>query len=137
MADPGAGGTVAPRPSHRPSVVRSIGRRPGLGSCIRRCCGPLIMAALTPGPVGDVQIAARHADPRTTTIYDRRRELRPRDATNQPSRPPEVSSRHFWVAPDWSRRLRSCRCCLCRRWAPDSIHVSEDRVGQAMSARSP
>jgi integrase/recombinase XerD len=25
-------------------------------------------------PLRDVQIAARHADPRTTTIYDRRRE---------------------------------------------------------------
>ena len=33
------------------------------------------MAALDPGvPRHDVQIAARHADPRTTTIYDRRRE---------------------------------------------------------------
>jgi integrase/recombinase XerD len=33
------------------------------------------MAALDAGvPLGDVQIAARHADPRTTTIYDRRRE---------------------------------------------------------------
>ena len=34
-----------------------------------------IMAALDAGfAVRDVQIAARHADPRTTTIYDRRRE---------------------------------------------------------------
>jgi integrase/recombinase XerD len=33
------------------------------------------MAALDAGvPLRDVQIAARHADPRTTTIYDRRRE---------------------------------------------------------------
>jgi integrase/recombinase XerD len=33
------------------------------------------MAALDAGvPLGDVQLAARHADPRTTTIYDRRRE---------------------------------------------------------------
>jgi integrase/recombinase XerD len=31
------------------------------------------MAALDAGvPLRDVQIAARHADPRTTTIYDRR-----------------------------------------------------------------
>jgi hypothetical protein len=31
-----------------------------------------IMAALDAGvPLRDVQIAARHADPRTTTIYDR------------------------------------------------------------------
>ena len=33
-----------------------------------------ITAALDAGvPLRDVQIAARHADPRTTTIYDRRR----------------------------------------------------------------
>ncbi len=33
------------------------------------------MAALDAGvPLRDVQIAARHTDPRTTTIYDRRRE---------------------------------------------------------------
>jgi hypothetical protein len=33
------------------------------------------MAALDAGvPLRDVQIAARHADPRTTTIYDRRRQ---------------------------------------------------------------
>ena len=33
------------------------------------------MAALDAGvPLRDVQLAARHADPRTTTIYDRRRE---------------------------------------------------------------
>ncbi len=33
------------------------------------------MAALDAGvPLRDVQIDARHADPRTTTIYDRRRE---------------------------------------------------------------
>jgi integrase len=32
-------------------------------------------AALDAGvPLRDVQLAARHADPRTTTIYDRRRE---------------------------------------------------------------
>jgi integrase len=34
-----------------------------------------IMAALDAGvSLRDVQIAARHADPRPTTIYDRRRE---------------------------------------------------------------
>jgi integrase/recombinase XerD len=34
-----------------------------------------IMAALDACvPLRDVQIAARHADPRTTTIFDRRRE---------------------------------------------------------------
>lgn len=35
----------------------------------------VIMAALDAGvPLRDVQLAARHAGPRTTTIYDRRRE---------------------------------------------------------------
>lgn len=34
-----------------------------------------IMAALDAGvPLRDVQLAARHADPHTTTIYDRRRQ---------------------------------------------------------------
>jgi hypothetical protein len=34
----------------------------------------MIMAALDAGvPLRDVQLAARHEDPRTTTIYDRRR----------------------------------------------------------------
>jgi integrase/recombinase XerD len=34
-----------------------------------------IMAALDAGvPPPDVQIAARHRDPRTTTVYDRRRQ---------------------------------------------------------------
>ena len=34
-----------------------------------------IMAALDAGvPLRDVQLAARHADPRTTTVYDRRRQ---------------------------------------------------------------
>ncbi len=33
------------------------------------------MAALDAGvPLGEVQVAARHADPRTTTVYDRRRQ---------------------------------------------------------------
>jgi integrase len=34
-----------------------------------------IMTALDAGvPLRDVQLAARHADPRTTTVYDRRRQ---------------------------------------------------------------
>ena len=34
-----------------------------------------IMAALDAGvPPRDVQLAARHADPRTTTVYDHRRQ---------------------------------------------------------------
>ena len=33
-----------------------------------------IMAAVDAGvPLRDVQLAARHSDPRTTTVYDRRR----------------------------------------------------------------
>lgn len=40
------------------------------------------MAALDAGvPLRDVQIAARHADPRTTTIYEHRRENFDRHAT--------------------------------------------------------
>jgi integrase/recombinase XerD len=42
---------------------------------VRELRGAFIMAALDAGvPLRDVQLAARHADPRTTTIYDRRRE---------------------------------------------------------------
>ena len=61
---------------------------PPTGGSVRSADGPgsahvhphmlragFIMAALDAGvPLRDVQIAARHADPRTTTIYDRRRE---------------------------------------------------------------
>ena len=71
-----AGGTgsasiVAPRTG---GSVRSADG-PGLARCIRTCCGPGSSWRPRPGvPLRDVQIAARHADPRTTTIYDRRRE---------------------------------------------------------------
>ena len=62
------------RTAHR--WVRSIGRRAGLGNVhphILRAA--FIMAALDAGvPLRDVQIAARHADPRTTTVYDHRRQ---------------------------------------------------------------
>ncbi|HET6753025.1 MAG TPA: tyrosine-type recombinase/integrase [Jiangellaceae bacterium] len=62
------------RTAHR--WVRSIGRRAGLGAVHPHMLrAAFIMAALDAGvPLRDVQIAARHADPRTTTIYDRRRE---------------------------------------------------------------
>ena len=55
--------------------VRSIGKRAGLGSVHPHMLrAAFIMAALDAGvPLRDVQIAARHADPRTTTVYDRRR----------------------------------------------------------------
>lgn len=62
------------RHAHR--WVRSIGKRAGLGVVYPHMLrAAFIMAALDAGvPLRDVQIAARHADPRTTTIYDRRRE---------------------------------------------------------------
>ncbi|MCP5069777.1 MAG: tyrosine-type recombinase/integrase [bacterium] len=62
------------RTAHR--WVRAIGKRAGLeGVHPHMLRAAFIMAALDAGvPLRDVQIAARHADPRTTTIYDRRRE---------------------------------------------------------------
>jgi site-specific recombinase XerD len=62
------------RTAHR--WVRSIGKRAGLGSIHPHMLrAAFIKAALDAGvPLRDVQIAARHADPRTTTIYDHRRE---------------------------------------------------------------
>jgi integrase/recombinase XerD len=61
------------RTAHR--WVRSIGKRAGLGSVHSHMLrAAFIMAALDAGvPLRDVQLAARHADPRTTTIYDHRR----------------------------------------------------------------
>ena len=45
------------------------------GSTHTCCRAAFIMAALDAGvPFRDVQIAARHADPRTATVYDRRRQ---------------------------------------------------------------
>ena len=62
------------RTAHR--WVRSIGKRAGLGHVHPHMLrGAFIMAALDAGvPLRDVQLAAHHADHRTTTIYDRRRE---------------------------------------------------------------
>ena len=62
------------RTAHR--WVRAIGKRAGLGVVYPHMLrAAFIMAALDAGvPLRGVQIAARHADPRTTTIYDRRRE---------------------------------------------------------------
>ena len=62
------------RTAHR--WIRSIGKRAGLGAVHPHMLrAAFIMAALDAGvPLRDVQIAARHADPRTTTIYDRRRQ---------------------------------------------------------------
>jgi site-specific recombinase XerD len=62
------------RTAHR--WVRSIGKRAGLGLVHPHMLrAAFIMAALDAGvPLRDVQLAARHADPRTTTVYDRRRQ---------------------------------------------------------------
>lgn len=62
------------RTAHR--WVRSIGKRARLGAVHPHMLrAAFIMAALDAGvPLRDVQLAARHADPRTTTIYDRRRQ---------------------------------------------------------------
>ena len=62
------------RTAHR--WVRSIGRRAGLGHVHPHMLrAAFIMAALDAGvPPRDVQLAARHADPRTTTVYDHRRQ---------------------------------------------------------------
>jgi integrase len=68
------------RTAHR--WVRAIGKRAGLGQVHPHMLrAAFIMAALDAGvPLRDVQLAARHADPRTTTIYDRRRQNFDRDA---------------------------------------------------------
>jgi integrase/recombinase XerD len=62
------------RTAHR--WVRSIARQAGLPPTHPHMLrAAFIMAALDAGvPLRDVQSAARHADPRTTTIYDRRRQ---------------------------------------------------------------
>lgn len=56
--------------------MRSIGKRAGLDSVHPHMLrAAFIMAALGAGvPLRDVQTAARHADPRTTTIYGRQRQ---------------------------------------------------------------
>jgi integrase/recombinase XerD len=62
------------RTAHR--WVHAVGKRAGLGAVHPHMLrAAFIMAALDAGvPLREVQIAARHADPRTTTIYDRRRQ---------------------------------------------------------------
>jgi len=62
------------RTAHR--WVRSIGKRAGLVSVHPHMLrAGFIMCALDAGvPLREVQIAARHADPRTTTVYDHRRQ---------------------------------------------------------------
>jgi integrase/recombinase XerD len=62
------------RTAHR--WVRSIAKRAGLGHVHPHMLrAAFIMCALDAGvPLRGVQIAARHADPRTTTVYDHRRQ---------------------------------------------------------------
>ena len=62
------------RTAHR--WVRSIGKRAGIGPVHPHMLrAAFIMTALDAGvPLRDVQLAARHADPRTTTVYDRRQQ---------------------------------------------------------------
>ncbi|MGI9610064.1 MAG: tyrosine-type recombinase/integrase [Acidimicrobiia bacterium] len=62
------------RTAHR--WVASIARRAGLAPTHPHMLrAAFIMAALDAGvPLREVQSAARHADPRTTTVYDRRRQ---------------------------------------------------------------
>jgi site-specific recombinase XerD len=64
--------------------VRSVGQRAGLDRVHPHMLrAAFIMAALDAGvPLRDVQIAARHADPRTTTVYDRRRQNYDRHAAD-------------------------------------------------------
>jgi integrase/recombinase XerD len=68
------GRRLDPRTAHR--WVRSVGQRAGLDHVHPHMLrAAFIMAALDAGvPLRDVQVAARHADPRTTIIYDRRRQ---------------------------------------------------------------
>jgi len=68
------GGRLDARTAYR--WVRSVGERAGLDRVHPHMLrAAFIMAALDAGvPLRDVQIAARHADPRTTTVYDRRRQ---------------------------------------------------------------
>jgi integrase/recombinase XerD len=62
--------------------VRAAGRQAGLDHVhLHMLRAAFIMAALDAGvPLRDVQLAARHADPRTTTVYDRRRQSLDRHA---------------------------------------------------------
>ena len=62
------------RTAHR--WVRSIAKRAGIGPVHPHMLrAAFIMCALEAGvPLREVQIAARHADPRTTTVYDHRRQ---------------------------------------------------------------
>ena len=70
----GDGRRLDRRTAHR--WVQSMGKRAGLGRVHPHMLrAGFIMAAPDAGvPLREVQVAARHADPRTTTVYDRRRQ---------------------------------------------------------------
>ena len=101
------------RTAHR--WVRSIGTRAGLGNVHPHMLrAAFIMAALDAGlPLRDVQIAARHADPRTTTIYDRRRQNFDRNGIRR------CRLRRRRLSPDRPtaalRPYGRCRWAACRR----------------------
>jgi integrase len=62
------------RTAHR--WVRAVAKRAGIGAVHPHMLrAAFIMCALEAGvPLREVQIAARHSDPRTTTVYDHRRQ---------------------------------------------------------------
>jgi integrase/recombinase XerD len=68
------GGRLDRRTAHR--WLRSIAKRAGIGAVHPHMLrAAFIMCALEAGvPLREVQSAARHADPRTTTVYDHRRQ---------------------------------------------------------------
>jgi integrase len=72
------GAVTANAPTGEPPTAGSAPSAsvPGSAPCTpNRLRAAFIMAALDAGvPLRDVQTAARHADPRTTTIHDRRRQ---------------------------------------------------------------
>ena len=81
------------RTAHR--WVKSIGKRAGLGHVHPHMLrGAFIMAALDAGvPLRDVQLAARHADPRTTTIStgdERTSIVTPHTSSSRSSPEPEL-----------------------------------------------
>jgi len=134
--------------------VRSVGNRAGLERTHPHMLrAAFIMAALDAGvPLRDVQIAARHADPRTTTIYDRRdrtttdtpptqsspsspaADHRPRELrSGRPVRPPDTQRRYRAETPSEFAGLRALlgipslgpACPFVKRWVCDE-HLCGD-----------
>ena len=131
--DPAAdrtGARLDRRTAHR--WVRSIGKRAGLEARLSHTCSgrpsswPPSIAGV---PLRDVQIAARHADPRTTTVYDRGG----RTSTGMPP----TSWWPSWPAdrrgPAWSERHDSIVRVLSLRSAPAG--QAGDRQSRKQSPR--